>query len=790
MSVLYFVRRVFRYSRVTVLRSNLYLGLLLLGALLLWGIHSIQSQPGDLPKATSVAAAPAAHYVGVPQCVACHAKQVTEWKGSHHELSMQHANADTVLGDFSDNTVRVHGGVSTFFRRNGQYFARTDGPDGMPHDYQIKYTLGVAPLQQYLVELPGGRLQALSIAWDSRSKDQGGQKWFHLYPQEKIDSQDELHWSKLSQNWNHMCADCHSTNVKKNFDIVTNHFATEWSEINVACEACHGPASQHLTWASKKPDSDMNKGLQFLFDERKGITWDFIEGKSTAHRSAARVRDREIDTCARCHSRRSALTQEYQHGKALMDTHLPALLTEPNYYPDGQIKEEDYEYGSFVQSKMYQNGVTCSDCHNPHTLQLRAPGNQTCLQCHQETTYDTPTHHFHAEDSTGARCAECHMPVRNFMRIDGRHDHSIRIPRPDLSEKMHTPNACVGCHTGKTAAWASKQMQTWYGTDWSRKWHYGETLFEAAQGSAHAGQELTAVASSPQLPSIARATAVTMLPAYLDRATFMLLPKLLHDPSSLVRAAALDVVDQIPAEQRWVLAEALLHDPILAVRTKAAFVLAVVPRDGLTQAEQQSLDRAVLEYASAQQVTAEHPQSHTNIGLLYARLSDFKNAEHAYHQALALQEDFLPAYINLADLYRMWQDEQKVKETLLKARGLIGDNADIEHALGLHYLRMQKMPDALLCLEKAATLRPTDARYGYVFAVALHSAGQTQRAVTVLEKVYAHHPTDTGVIVALIAYSRSLGEMGQASSYAHKLIELDARYGTVDELMAALQDNG
>ncbi len=308
---------------------------------------------GEVPaKGQIVAASPA--YLGAKSCVQCHQEQFDAWKGSHHDLAMQHASAKSVLGDFDGSRYKNNGVATTFFKRDDQFYVNADGPNGEMHDYEIKYTFGVDPLQQYLVELPGGKLQALGVAWDSRPQEQGGQQWFHLYPDEKIDYKDELHWTKLSQNWNYMCAECHSTNLKKNFDFKTNKFRSTWSDINVSCEACHGPGSQHIDWAKKLPGSEKypHKGLVFLLDERKGVNWDFNDSADTAARSARRGTTKEIDTCARCHSRRTTITEDYRHGKPLMDSHIPALLTEPLYYSDGQIKEEVYVYGSFLQSKM------------------------------------------------------------------------------------------------------------------------------------------------------------------------------------------------------------------------------------------------------------------------------------------------------------------------------------------------------------------------------------------------------------------------------------------------------
>src|SRR6185436_19298303 len=225
-------------------------------------------------RPTPAAATPApvaATYVGSAQCASCHAQQHAAWKGSDHDLAMQVATTDSVLGNFASAKFMYAAITSTFSRRDGKFFVNTDGPDGKLGNFEIKYTFGVRPLQQYLIELPGGRMQALGIAWDSRPKAQGGQRWFHLYPGQNLKAGDPLHWTGVQQNWNFQCAECHSTDLRKNFDATTGIFHTTWAEVNVACEACHGPGSNHVAWAEKHGDYAAlasTKGLAAALDER------------------------------------------------------------------------------------------------------------------------------------------------------------------------------------------------------------------------------------------------------------------------------------------------------------------------------------------------------------------------------------------------------------------------------------------------------------------------------------------------------------------------------------------
>ena len=397
-----------------------------------------------------------ATFAGATVCAECHQAEFKRWSGSHHQMAMQPATDTTVLADFNNTTFTNGAVTSTFFKHLGQFMVRTDSPDGALHDYEIQFAFGVYPLQQYLISMPGGRLQALGIAWDSRPRERGGQRWFFLYPNQNIAASDPLHWSGIDQTWNYMCADCHSTNVRKNYDLQTRSYKTSYAEINVACEACHGPGSNHLAWAKRWGDwktLDASKGLTIALDKQSASAWAIDPATSKPHRTMQRVSEHEIQMCARCHSRRGQIHEDFVHGQSIGDDYRVALLDGDLYFPDGQIKEEVYEYGSFLQSRMYREGVTCSDCHDPHSLKLRADGNNVCLQCHS-VRYDSPLHHFHQPGSAGALCANCHMPTRTYMVIDVRRDHSLRIPRPDVSVKIGTPNACNQCHSNKSAQWA------------------------------------------------------------------------------------------------------------------------------------------------------------------------------------------------------------------------------------------------------------------------------------------------------------------------------------------------
>ena len=551
-------------------------GLAIVGGLAWWAVDQRRVAAGPSPSSDAPVLR-ALSFVGSDKCASCHAREHARWLGSQHQRAMQHAAADTVRGDFEDSRFVYAGVTSSFLRRDDRFYIRTDGPDGRLADFELKYTFGVEPLQQYLVELSGGRLQAVSIAWDTRPKEEGGQRWFHLHPGENIDHRDELHWTRGSQNWNFMCADCHSTGLQKGYDPVTGNYHTTYAEMSVGCEACHGPGSAHLSWASSQQSGRggevRNKGLTILLDERRGVSWSANAASGHPRRSTPRTTEREIEVCAQCHSRRAQIAEGYEPGRAFLDHYLPALISPGLYHVDGQQQDEVYVWGSWLQSRMHSAGVTCSDCHDPHTQQLRAPGNAVCAQCHTASRYDTASHHHHATGSAGSQCANCHMPSREYMVVDPRRDHSLRVPRPDQSVALGVPNACNACHVERDATWAAAAVRAWLGRDAAGFQTFAEDFAAADMGQAGADARLSKLAFDTAQPPIVRASALARL-GTVGSVDPELARRAATDPVPLVRLAAVELAEALPPAARTRAFAPLLADPRLAIRIEAARVLA------------------------------------------------------------------------------------------------------------------------------------------------------------------------------------------------------------------------
>lgn len=694
-------------------------------------------------------------YVGDSTCAPCHAAALRDWRGSNHDLAMQVASRQAVLAPFGGEAFDYAGMRSNFYQKDGKFYVTTDGPDGKLHDFEVKYTFGVRPLQQYLLELPGGRLQALGIAWDSRAASAGGQRWFHLYPGQSLKAGDPLHWTAASQNWNFQCAECHSTNFRKNYQAQTHSFNSQWSALNVSCEACHGPASAHVQWAQMPATNraaDASRGLSITFDERHGVTWAPQPDTGTARRNQPRLSSKEIDMCARCHGRSSKFSDDYQHGASLLDTHRLALLEDGLYWPDGQMRDEVYNWGSFTQSRMHAQGVTCSDCHNPHTLKLRVPVNDICTTCHQAARFATPAHTHHRDASPGAQCATCHMPVSTYMVIDRRHDHSLRLPRPDLSRRLGVPNACNSCHKDRSPEWAEAALARWAQgkpgpTPKPGFQTFADTFAAATRGDPRARDGLLQLAGDRAQPAVVRGSALARLKDLGPDGWEPRLTPLLADPDAVVRLAAVELLAVHARGAAAVAAlAALLKDPVRAVRMEAAQALAGPGEADLSSDLRPAFTAALEEYTAAQEHNADRPESHVNLGNLAAQRGDAAAATAHYRTAMAVDPGFAPAYVNLADLQNTLGQHQDAEASLRQGLQHLPNTAVLHHALGLTYARQKNLRAAGEELGAAVKLDPNNSRYVYVYALSLAELGQRAEARRVVRDALQRLPADPALL--------------------------------------------
>ncbi|MDX1561161.1 MAG: cytochrome c3 family protein, partial [Marinobacter sp.] len=562
-------------------------------------------------------------YVNAGTCEQCHQKEDDAWSHSDHAWAMRPAEAEWVLGNF-DNSAFDDGAVTArFFRRDNGFWVSIEGETGEDEDFPIAYTFGYYPLQQYLVKLPRGRLQALTIAWDNRPKNEGGQRWFSLYPGQAFTPDDPLHWTGRYQNWNAMCADCHSTFLTMDYDAETDSFATTWQEQNVGCQGCHGPGREHVEWAqSYEAGADKAPETGAL-----GLTVDFGTMDS----------EKIVETCAYCHSRRQALKDGQHAHEAYLDKALPATLRPDLYHADGQIQGEVYVYGSFIQSAMYKAGVTCLDCHDPHTTEVIAEGNALCTQCHNEAppprfagiqplNYDSPEHHHHPAGSEGAQCVNCHMTDETYMVVDPRRDHSFRVPRPDLTLQTGSPNACNDCHDDRSAEWAQQTLAQWYPSSDNKPAHFAVALDAFRNAENDAFIRLASLVRDRTQPSIARATAAEHLSSFGQTGVSALRSGLLSK-QPLVQAYSAAAFSGIPLDDSLGLLSSLTSDEQpRAVRDQAIRSTASVPLDRFTAGDRERINELRKDYEDRLEALSALPGSRFGLATYLHRMGRYSEA--------------------------------------------------------------------------------------------------------------------------------------------------------------------
>ena len=778
-----------RFSGVRDSWARLIAGLCVVLAAVTVGWLSFSSGQEALApgKIGLLAATAPAGYAGSAACISCHGAETKAWLASHHAHAMATATPATVSGNFNNQRIAFNGATAHFYRDGSRFMAETEGRDGNLAPFQITHTFGVAPLQQYLVTFPDGRLQVLPWAWDTRPKSAGGQRWFHMYQDRPIPSADPLHWTRGMQNWNFMCAECHSTSLQKNYDAATDTFHTNFSEISVGCETCHGPAAGHIAWANAGHDAaQKNHGFATTIAARSTPDWTADPKTGSPAHGVSRPVGDEVETCAICHSRRGEIAENWRPGEPLTQTHLPSLLEAGLFEADGQMKDEVFNDQSFKQSLMYARGVVCTDCHDPHAGTLKLAGAAVCSQCHQPAHFATAAHTGHKPGANAPTCISCHMPVRTYMVVDPRHDHSFRIPRPDISAAIGTPNACNDCHHDKTAAWAADAITRWHGAERHGLQNWAIAVHTARTGDPDARDPLLALAADPSVPAIARATLLSELQRFPAAKTDAETTASLTDPDPMVRIAALRGQAGQPIESRWQRANALLTDKVAAVRMEAALLLADQPGSALAPADMARLESAANEYEAAQRLNADRPEGRANLGNFLLHRGDTAGAEAEFKAGLKLAPDAIPLYVNLADLYRTEGREDDAEKTLRAAIAISPQAAAAHHALGLALIRQKNYAEAVDELAKAATLAPDDARYGYVYAVALQSTGKPDEARRVLATALAAHPNDAELLSFALNDALKTGDAARAAPIAQKLARITPDDPQIAQLAARL----
>lgn len=768
-----------------------------------------------------------AKFVGRSSCIECHQQQADLFHGSHHDLAMDVANETTVRANFDNQSLTHFGVTSTFFKRDDKFFVNTEGPNGEMRDFEIKYVFGYEPLQQYMVELNRaahleedevGQVQVLRLCWDTI-----GKRWFYLTPpdvKEKLEPDDPLHWTGITMRWNTSCADCHSTNLKKNFDAITKTFSTTFSEIDVSCEACHGPGSHHV-------------------ELERHRSW-FNNPKETGLVSLKTADAKtQIEMCATCHSRRLKLSDGFTATCSFDDYFACELLMDHTYHGDGQIKDEVYVYGSFVQSKMYHEGIRCTDCHDPHSAKVKKLGNDLCTSCHAHPAgkYDTPLHHHHQIGSTGSLCVECHMPATTYMEVDPRRDHSLRVPRPDLSVKFGVPNACTGCHLDSTKLpedsqvgikqyldWITRAedgdeivkaelervnalmddaVKSWFPTPHYDDSHYYARLAASSIESEEMEQILIALMDSPAAPSITRATAAIRTLEFRSDETLRAALNILNtrDARAIVGAfpriesAMNRQIDYLrytnsrkePIEKirRYASAVAnFLTFESLEVRLAACRTLAGIPleirSDVLSGQQIQEFETARDEYLESLKVENDRAASWAVISTLKLSDNDLNGAIEAIRRAISLDESTSGLRSQLASL--LSQQTQNIQQDA-RQQAQEGNTSNLQQLqermveLLTEISELRERDHELILVElKRAEGFPGAHHLYYRVAMSYYLRGETDLTLQYLNQAIELEPDNEIYLLALATFYKSQGDWQKTSEYVDRLLQQDPEH--------------
>lgn len=715
-----------------------------------------------------------AEFAGSSVCSECHQAEYKAWRDSHHGWAFREATPGNVLGNFQGTTPSVNSATSQFSTASDGYHVATDGSDGKVSDYLIRFTVGVWPLQQYVVESGKGRLQVLDTAWDAiRSV------WYHLFPDTDVSAGNGLHWTGPYKNWQSRCGECHQTGFVKNYDPLKHSYASKWAELSVSCESCHGQASEHVEATRRGRVAASYSGFPKL-----GV------GQQAG----------ELAVCGPCHARREAFSGDSAPvGSVFADHYNLALLSEGLYFADGQQRDEVYILGSFLQSKMKARGVTCSNCHDPHTSQLIASGNALCTQCHNETGrtdfptlrragYDTPEHHHHKPGSEAAQCVSCHMPARTYMRIDQRRDHFFRMPDPLQSKAAGSPDVCTSCHSDKSQDWAAKQIDTWH-PNVDRSWQ-DRSAFVAVVGGINSQADLQALADYArdlQRPDIVRASAVDLLREVTDQSSFEQLRGLLGDRSDLVRVAAASAARNLDPAERLTALKPLLSDSVRAVRQAAAAELLVEDPSSIGLDEQPDFDRAISEYDESKAAMADTPESQMAIAGAALARRNWSAAEAAFNEALTMDPQLEEAWL-----------------TLSRLRAALGDQPGAANYIGQGLARLPGSVNLMLEAAGQSGSRGDDAGavqwYQRVLAIdasqraalaglgiSLLRTGRFDQAIDVTQRLLDLEPSNAHAYAVLAICYYAKGDLVQAKANAGRARQADPNIALPEELARLLQ---
>jgi tetratricopeptide (TPR) repeat protein len=706
-----------------------------------------------------------AQYAGSQSCRECHQALFEQWSKSNHGLAERPLRDDMDKVSFEPARSMQHGSQTTEVRvKEGKHEVVSLGFENKQQPYEVERVIGNDPLRQYLVKAFGGRLQTLEASYDPHKNE-----WFNVYGNEDRKPGEWGHWTGRGMTWNTMCASCHNTRLRKNYDEPTDSFHTKMAEMTVSCEACHGPMKAHAGWRKQYPNSR---------EVDPTIT------KNTPKQT--------LDSCGACHARRSELTGDFKPGDDFFDHHALAIVDESNlFHADGQIRDEDYELSSFLSSKMHSAGVSCSDCHNPHTGKTILPGNDLCMRCHTAPTPAFPkapainlaAHTFHQPQSTGSQCINCHMPQTVYMQRHSRHDHGFTIPDPLLTKQIGVPNACNRCHTDKDTDWSLTATEKWYGAKMERSTRYGAlTIASARNGDPASRDGLMKLIQSETESGYWKASAVRLMDPFMtDRTVFPTVMGLAANTDPLVRASvarAMEPLLAVNSPSARATVQQLLGDPVRSVRLAAAWSL------------RSSLDEASPVGKELQQMlslNADQPSGQLQQGAYYFARNDAANALLHYEKAAQWDPNSAPIRHELAVAYSTTGKLKEALHELEEAVRLEPNTAEYHFKLSLAYNEAGDAEATIRSLEQTVKLEPLYARAWYNLGLARNAKGDTAGAIDALKRGEQANPNDASIPYARATIHARLKQLEEARDAAIKAVQIQPDNQDAMQLLRSLQ---
>ncbi len=703
-----------------------------------------------------------AQYAGSTTCMDCHPKEFDQWKPSNHGMAERSLVADMDAEAFErDHAFQIGSVHSKAFKGSEGYQIDTMGQGRTNRVHALERVIGHTPLRQYLTDIGDGRLQAMDTAWDPHQKD-----WFNVYGEEDRYAGEWGHWTGRGMNWNSMCAGCHNTRLRKNYDPLTDQYHTAMAEVSVGCESCHGPMKPHVQHY-KDPSSFPKPSPAPL-----------------SKRDASEI----LQTCGSCHSRRSELTGDFVPGESYLD-HFSLVIPDASdlYYADGQVRDEDYVYTSFLSSKMHHAGVHCLDCHDPHSNEPILPGNALCMRCHSggypnATLVDPSKHMFHAPETPGGKCVDCHMPQTTYMQRHPRRDHGFTIPDPLLTKEIGVPNACNRCHEDQSTDWAITAVETWYGDRMERSTRErARWISHARQGIEGSHRPILGMLKNEATEPFWKAVASRLLdtwwfepdviPAMVEATTSTNALLRSQIAMALSPAAQANHPDAIQALRQC------LEDPVRSVRVNAAWSL----RHEIDPASSPGL-----ELQHFLKLHLDQPSGQMQQGAFHLGQENLASALKHYQKAVDWDPHSAPLRHELAVVLSMSGDPQGALEQMLEACHLDPSEGEYFYKLGLAYNELGQEEKMMDSLKKAVELAPTHPRAWYNLGLAQNGRGQREAALRSLIRGESANPFDPAIPYARATILMAMGRVEEARRAAQRALEIQSDYPGAAALLRQL----